>query len=145
MCRLFAYLGPPVGLDALLTAPAHSLVVQSYAPREMTAGTICADGHGFAWYDLARRETPFLYRSILPIWNDVNLDDIASFAQSGCVLANVRSATTGQGLDIGNTQPFVAGPLAATTGESFMTGGRTQRTETPHRRVRSSAMNRLGA
>ena len=112
MCRLLAYLGPPVAVDTLLLGPAHSLLVQSYQPREMTSGTVNADGFGFAWYDSGRRDEPFLYRTILPIWNDPNLADLASFVRAGCVLANVRSATPGQNLDFSNTQPFTAGPLA---------------------------------
>ena len=40
MCRLLAYLGPAIALDRLISEPAHSLVVQSYAPREMTSGKI---------------------------------------------------------------------------------------------------------
>ena len=112
MCRLLAYLGPPLPLAAVLLEPEHSLVVQSYAPREMTAGTVNADGFGIAWYDRARREAPFLYRNILPIWSDANLPSLAQYVESGAVLANVRSATPGQGLDYVNTQPFVHGTRA---------------------------------
>lgn len=112
MCRLLAYLGPPVTLRRLVVEPEHSLMVQSYAPREMTSGVVNADGFGFAWYD-SRRPEPFLYRSILPIWADANLEHVASYVESGCVLANVRSATPGQGLDFANTQPFHRGPLSA--------------------------------
>jgi len=112
MCRLLAYLGPPIRLERVVTEPAHSLVVQSYAPREMTAGTINADGFGVAWYDPARRAAPFVYRNILPIWSDPNLPSIAAYAESGAVLANVRSATPGQALDFSNTQPFLRGAVA---------------------------------
>lgn len=112
MCRLLAYLGPPLPLAALISEPEHSLVVQSYAPREMSSGVVNADGFGFAWYDRNRRETPYRYRSILPIWNDPNLESIESYAVSDCVIANVRSATPGQSLDFSNTQPFVHGRMA---------------------------------
>lgn len=111
MCRLLAYLGPPVDLGQLISAPEHSLVVQSYAPKEMTAGTINADGFGFAWYDLARQTEPFVYRNILPIWSDTNLAALEGYVRSGCVLANVRNATPGQSLDFANTQPFHTGGL----------------------------------
>ena len=113
MCRLLAYAGPAVPLSALLTAPDHALLVQSYAPKEMTSGTLNADGYGFAWYDAGLRPEPFCYRTILPMWNDANLDQLAGYVRSGHVLANVRSATPGQALDFSNTQPFVAGRLAA--------------------------------
>lgn len=108
MCRLEAYLGPPISLAKALTAPAHSLVHQSYQPREMTAGVVNADGFGVAWYD-GRSDRPYRYRTTLPVWSDVNLDDLARYAESGCLLAYVRSATPGQGLDMANTQPFVHG------------------------------------
>lgn len=109
MCRLLAYLGPPIPLRRLVSDPEHSLVVQSYAPREMTSGTMNADGFGFAWYDPALREDePFVYRNILPIWSDTNLPSLCDYVIAGCVLANVRSATPGQSLDFNNTQPFCA-------------------------------------
>jgi ergothioneine biosynthesis protein EgtC len=107
MCRLLAYLGPTIALDKLVSEPEHSLVVQSYAPREMTAGTLNADGFGFAWYDAGRQAAPFVYRNVLPIWNDANLPSLAGYVTAPCILANVRSATPGQALDFSNTQPFV--------------------------------------
>ena len=112
MCRLLAYLGPPVRLDRLIAEPEHSLVVQSYKPREMTSGHVNADGFGFGWYDRARRAEPFVYRSVLPIWNDDNLGDLCEYVSADCVMANVRSATPGQLLAAANTQPFVAGALS---------------------------------
>ena len=48
MCRLLAYLGPPIRLDRLIVEPEHSLVEQSYKPREMTSGHVNADGFGRA-------------------------------------------------------------------------------------------------
>lgn len=109
MCRILSYLGPEIGLGAVVAEPEHSLVVQSYAPREMTSGVVNADGFGFAWYDPARQPAPFAYRSTLPIWNDTNLDMLSGYVRSAHLLAYVRSATPGQGLDISNTQPFVSG------------------------------------
>ena len=112
MCRLLAYLGPPVRLDRLITEPEHSLVEQSYKPREMTSGVVNADGFGFGWYDRAERAEPYVYRSVLPIWNDDNLADLCAFVKADCVMANVRSATPGQLLAAANTQPFVSGALS---------------------------------
>jgi ergothioneine biosynthesis protein EgtC len=109
MCRILSYAGPEIGLGAVVAEPEHSLVVQSYAPRQMTSGVVNADGFGFAWYDPARQADPFVYRSILPIWNDSNLATLAGYVRSTSLLAYVRSATPGQGLDISNTQPFVSG------------------------------------
>lgn len=113
MCRLLAYLGPPLALERLISEPEHSLLLQSYDPKEMTAGTVNADGFGFAWYDRARQDDPFVYRNVLPIWSDVNLGSLGRYVVSDCILANVRSATPGQSLALDNTQPFSRGPISA--------------------------------
>lgn len=113
MCRLLAYLGPAIPLDTLVLQPAHSLLVQSYQPQEMTAGLLNADGFGLAWYDRARQHTPFFYRNILPIWNDLNLPPLACYVTSTCFLAYIRSATPGLPVDYGNCQPFLSGSLSA--------------------------------
>jgi ergothioneine biosynthesis protein EgtC len=105
MCRLLGYLGSPLPLETLLLAPEHSLYVQSYQPQEMTSGLLNADGFGVGWYGDAR-EAPYRYRQTLPIWNDGNLADLCRYVQSGCVLANVRSATAGQPVQLSNCQPF---------------------------------------
>lgn len=106
MCRLLGYLGPPILLDNLLYKPEHSLIVQSYQPREMRAGLLNADGFGVGWYHSQRDTNPFIYKNILPIWNDINLPSLSRYVESGCVLAYVRSATPGQAVDLSNCQPF---------------------------------------
>ncbi|UBF24388.1 ergothioneine biosynthesis protein EgtC [Kovacikia minuta CCNUW1] len=106
MCRLMGYLGSPVQLDRLLNKPEHSLIIQSYEPREMTSGVVNADGFGIGWYHLHHQTEPYTYKSTLPIWNDVNLPSLSRYVETGCVLATVRSATTGQALDLSNCQPF---------------------------------------
>ncbi|MCC5897754.1 ergothioneine biosynthesis protein EgtC [Sodalinema gerasimenkoae] len=106
MCRLLAYLGSPVSLHSLLCQPPHSLVVQSYQPQEMTAGLLNADGYGFSWYDRRQQDQPFIYKSLLPIWSDINLSSLSHYIHSDCILAYVRSATPGQALDLSNGQPF---------------------------------------
>jgi ergothioneine biosynthesis protein EgtC len=105
MCRLVAYLGQEsIFLDRLITKPKHSLTVQSYQPQEMTAGLLNADGFGIGWY--VAEQAPFLYKNTLPIWSDMNLGHLGRYVQSNCILANVRSATSGQSVDLGNCQPF---------------------------------------
>jgi glutamine amidotransferase len=106
MCRLLGYLGLPVQLDRLLYNPEHSLIVQSYQPQEMTAGLLNADGFGVGWYHPLRDTSPFTYKTTLPVWSDVNLPHLSRYVESGCVLANVRSATLGQAVDLSNCQPF---------------------------------------
>jgi ergothioneine biosynthesis protein EgtC len=107
MCRLLGYLGPPILLDSILCQPKHSLIVQSYQPREMTSGLLNADGFGIGWYHPQRETDPFTYKSTVPIWNDINLSSMSRYVESDCILGYVRSATLGQGLDLSNCQPFV--------------------------------------
>ena len=106
MCRLLAYMGSPVSLEDILYKPEHSLIVQSYQPREMTSGVVNADGFGVGWYHSQKNTDPFTYRNTLPIWNDLNLPHLSRYVESKCVLAYVRSATPGQALDFANCQPF---------------------------------------
>ncbi len=111
MCRLLAYLGPVIQLDQILYKPEHSLIVQSYDPREMTSGVVNADGLGIGWYHPHKQVDPFTYKSTLPIWNETNLPELSRYAESGCVLGYIRSATAGQVLDMSNCQPFREGRL----------------------------------
>lgn len=106
MCRLLGYLGSPILLDKLLYKPEHSLIVQSYQPREMNAGLLNADGFGVGWYHPQQDTNPFIYKNILPIWNDINLPSLSRYVESGTVLGCVRSATPGQAVDLSNCQPF---------------------------------------
>ena len=89
MCRLMGYLGIPIQLDRLLNKPEHSLIVQSYQPREMTAGLLNADGFGVGWYAADRQTEPFIYKNTLPIWNDINLPSLSRYVESGCIVASV--------------------------------------------------------
>ncbi|KGF72143.1 glutamine amidotransferase [Neosynechococcus sphagnicola sy1] len=106
MCRLLGYLGVPIQLDTLLYQTEHSLVVQSYQPQEMTAGLLNADGFGIGWYHPHQDALPYTYKNILPIWSDINLPHLSRYIESGCMVANVRSATSGQAVDLSNCQPF---------------------------------------
>jgi glutamine amidotransferase len=106
MCRLLGYLGQAIQLDKLLYKPEHSLIVQSYQPREMTSGLLNADGFGVGWYHPYRDEYPYTYKNILPVWSDINLTSLSRYVESGCVLANVRSATPPLAVDLSNCQPF---------------------------------------
>jgi ergothioneine biosynthesis protein EgtC len=101
MCRLLGYLGGPILLDTLLYKPEHSLIVQSYEPRLMTSGVVNADGFGIGWYHPHLDTDPFTYKNVQPIWNDIN-----RYVESKCAIGYVRSATSGQALDLSNCQPF---------------------------------------
>ncbi|MEG3974534.1 ergothioneine biosynthesis protein EgtC [Microcoleus sp. herbarium8] len=106
MCRLLGYLGGPILLDSILYKPEHSLIVQSYEPREMTSGVVNADGFGIGWYHPHLETDPFTYKNIQPIWSDLNLPSISRYVESGCAIGYVRSATSGQSVDLSNCQPF---------------------------------------
>ncbi|WP_319422799.1 ergothioneine biosynthesis protein EgtC [Pleurocapsa sp. FMAR1] len=106
MCRLLGYLGSSIQLDRILIKPNHSLIVQSYQPREMTAGLLNADGFGIGWYNQSKQNRPYTYKNILPIWNDANLPQLANYIESKCYLGYVRSATSNLSVDMINCQPF---------------------------------------
>lgn len=109
MCRLAAYLGPDVTLGQFLLEPAHSLYVQSWAPRELRFAKLNADGFGVGWYGPEGQAARYL--NAMPIWSDHNLSALASSLSTGLWLAMVRSATPGFACGIPNTQPFTDGHL----------------------------------
>ncbi|AKU93249.1 ergothioneine biosynthesis protein EgtC [Vulgatibacter incomptus] len=111
MCRLLGYLGPQVPLGSLIAERPHSLVRQSYLPRELRSATVNADGWGAGFYVDGERE-PCLYASTSPIWADANLPHLGRAIRSGCVVAAVRSATEPSSIAQANTQPFARGRLA---------------------------------
>jgi glutamine amidotransferase len=86
----------------LLFEPEHALVNQSYDARRAET-TTHGDGFGLGWYGAS--DTPALYRSILPAWNDANLLELADNIMSGHFLAHVR-ATTGPEIQQTNCHPF---------------------------------------
>ena len=98
MCRLTAYLGEPLPVSTLLYGGDHSLLEQAWAPRELLAGSVNADGWGVAWWRegravrLARAE---------PAWYDPGIRDILEGIRSGGAVAALRNATPG--LPVGPT------------------------------------------
>ncbi|WBB90128.1 ergothioneine biosynthesis protein EgtC [Verrucosispora sp. WMMC514] len=108
MCRHLAYLGPPVTLRDLLFDPPHSLLRQSWAPRDMRGGgTINADGFGVGWYPDGA--APVRYRRAQPIWSDPTIAELAAVTSAGAVLAAVRSATVGMAIVDTAAAPFADG------------------------------------
>jgi predicted glutamine amidotransferase len=102
MCRWLAYSGSPVCLEDLLFKPKNSLVVQS-KHSQLGATETNGDGFGIGWY--GARETPGLFTSIEPAWNDRNLRELSAHATSRRVFAHVR-ATTGSAIQQTNCHPF---------------------------------------
>ena len=110
MCRLTAYLGPPVTLAELLVDPPHGLLRQAWAPRRQRHGTVNADGFGVGWWDRARRPEPARYRSPRPMWADASFASLAGLVASEAVVAAVRSATPPLAVEEAATPPFTDGP-----------------------------------
>lgn len=102
MCRWLAYSGSPVLLEDLLIKPQNSLVVQSMHSR-LGAEPVNGDGLGVGWY--GAQETPGIYRSIHPAWNDRNLQELSAHARAARVFAHIR-ASTGGAVQASNCHPF---------------------------------------
>jgi predicted glutamine amidotransferase len=102
MCRWLAYSGSPVLLEDLLLKPEHSLIDQSLHSR-MGATTTNGDGFGLGWYGVG--DTPGVFHSIEPAWNDRNLKDLARHLMSPVVFAHIR-ASTGGAVQQTNCHPF---------------------------------------
>jgi predicted glutamine amidotransferase len=102
MCRWLAYSGSPVLLEDLLLKPEHSLIDQSLHSR-MGATTTNGDGFGIGWYGVG--DTPGVFHSIEPAWNDRNLQELARHLVSPLVFAHIR-ASTGGAIQQTNCHPF---------------------------------------
>ncbi len=112
MCRHLAWLGDPRPLADFLTQPSHSLLVQSYAARQLLRGSVCADGFGVGWYP-HDGATPARYRRPEPIWADPDLGRFAEAVRSRSIVAAVRNATPGIPGGVASTQPVAAAGLLA--------------------------------
>lgn len=108
MCRHLAFLGPPTPLAALLLAPEHGLLTQSWAPRFQNYGTVNADGFGVGWY-AAEDPAPARYRRAVPMWADPSFADVARVTTTTAALAAVRSATVGTTQDESASAPYANG------------------------------------
>jgi predicted glutamine amidotransferase len=102
MCRWLAYSGSPVLLEDLLYKPQNSLVVQSLHSR-LGAEETNGDGFGIGWY--GDRDTPGVFHSIEPAWNDRNLHELAGHVTSGHFFAHIRAAI-GSSVQQANCHPF---------------------------------------
>lgn len=102
MCRWVAYHGTPLHLEELILRPKHSLIDQSLH-SQLGATTTNGDGFGIGWYGLG--DTPGVFHSVEPAWNDRNLKDLAGHLVSPLVFAHVR-ASTGGAIQQTNCHPF---------------------------------------
>jgi predicted glutamine amidotransferase len=102
MCRWLAYSGSPVLLEELLYKPKHSLIDQSLHSR-LGAETTNGDGFGVGWY--GDGDTPGVFHSVEPAWNDRNLRELGGHVKSGMVFAHIRAATATP-VQLTNCHPF---------------------------------------
>ena len=102
MCRLVAYLGEPIYLDAVVCTPRHSLVRQALRAEEARTVTN-GDGFGVGWY--GERAEPGVYREVMPAWSDDNLLALCATVRSRLFFGHVRAATGG-GIARNNCHPF---------------------------------------
>jgi predicted glutamine amidotransferase len=103
MCRWLAYSGSSILLDELLYKTDHSLIDQSLHAR-LGVETTNGDGFGVGWYGVST-DTPAVFRSVEPAWNDRNLREVASHVESPLFLAHIR-ASTGTAVQQTNCHPF---------------------------------------
>ncbi len=102
MCRWMAYSGDPLLAEELLFRPKHSLIDQSLHSR-LGVETTNGDGFGIGWY--GEGNTPAVFKSIEPAWNDRNLRELATQIRTRLLFAHIR-ASTGTPVQQSNCHPF---------------------------------------
>lgn len=105
MCRLTAYVGPPIPLQNIIVRPKHSLLEQSQHATQAKLA-VNGDGFGVAWY--GRDAEPGLYRDVLPAWADGNLTSLCRMVRSRLFMAHVRASTLAE-TSRQNCHPFSYG------------------------------------
>lgn len=126
MCRLVAYLGEPWPVDRALVGGSHSLLRQSFRPRELLHGSVNADGWGAVWYP---DEHPVRLARPEPAWYDPEARTVLAAQRAPLVLAAVRNATPGLPVDRAGLLPVVHGRW------SFVLNGFVPRFRTEHMRA----------
>jgi glutamine amidotransferase len=106
MCRWLAYSGEPLQPSTVILDAQHSLVKQSLN-SPLGAETVNGDGFGFGWYpsDGATGNTPALFHSTEPAWNDENLRELTGAIESPLFFSHVRAAG-GPPIQQTNCHPF---------------------------------------
>ncbi len=102
MCRWLAYSGSPLLIEKALYDGPNSLVAQSLHSR-LGAEPTNGDGFGVGWY--GEPDTPGVFRSTEPAWNDYNLREIAGHIKSPLFFTHIRAAI-GSAVQQTNCHPF---------------------------------------
>ena len=131
MCRFILFKGEDsVLLADLLTRPAHSIINQSFDSRLRVDlhRPLNGDGFGVGWYDSykdysaasicsksskEKREStqPCIFTSVLPAWNNPNLNRLSEKIHSRLVFCHVRAASPGFPISETNCHPFQYGNI----------------------------------
>src|SRR3954471_19121262 len=102
MCRWMAWMGQPVLVEEWLFKTQHGIVDQSlhsHLGAEPTNG----DGFGLGWY--GEPDTPGVFHSTEPGWNDNNLRELAGHISSPLFFTHIRAAI-GSAVQQTNCHPF---------------------------------------
>ena len=102
MCRWLAYTGAPILLRDVLYEGPNSLVGQSLHSR-LGAEPTNGDGFGVGWYGAV--DTPGIFHSTEPAWNDQNLLELAGHISSPLFFTHIRAAI-GSAVQQTNCHPF---------------------------------------
>ena len=102
MCRWLAYSGSPILMKEVLYGGTNSLVDQSLHSR-LGAEPTNGDGFGVGWYGAP--DTPGVFHSIEPAWNDSNLRELAGHISSPLFFTHIRAAI-GSAVQQTNCHPF---------------------------------------
>jgi predicted glutamine amidotransferase len=105
VCRWLAYSGSSIRIEDLLYKPQHSLIDQSLHSK-LGAETTNGDGFGIGWYGVG--DTPGVFHSVEPAWNDRNLRELSTHIESPIVFAHIR-ASSGSPIQQTNCHPFRRG------------------------------------
>lgn len=108
MCRLLAYVGPPICAAELLFRPTNSIVRQSFDAKQRANGaklenpyahgSLNADGFGMAFYgsfegeDEEQKKLPCVFTELLPAWNSKNLRRLSEKVHAKLFFAHIRAA-----------------------------------------------------
>ena len=136
MCRFLCYAGPELMLADLLYRPKNSLILQSYQAKERRE-PLNGDGFGVGWYAPALSETPCVFTSITPAWNNANLRRLSEHVRSPLFFAHVRAASPGMRVCEANCHPFTFGRYL------WMHNGAISGFDLIRRRLRASLPDRL--
>jgi glutamine amidotransferase len=102
MCRWLAYSGSPLLISEALYEGPNSLVSQSLHSR-LGAEPTNGDGFGVGWY--GSPDTPGVFHSTEPAWNDSNLRELAGHISSPLFFTHIRAAI-GSAVQQTNCHPF---------------------------------------